>query len=268
MEIKLSIAMADPAGNRTAFIMTETDPSLYGRIGAAILKDPNLRAEQSGFVVPPKMGGDARLEMSGGEFCGNATRSLGILIGRQKGLKAGDHLKIEVSGADHPLDVRLDEDGAWAEMPVPNPVSQVHIHGKEPDILTFPEVKMDGITHAILPDMEPDQELADRVIAYYRSETKVEAAGACFQFEGQLRPYVWVRETGAKLWESSCGSGTLAAAVFLARGVQKGTFRTDLRQPGGVLSAEVEKDSFRILTARIGGPVTLEPEVVKTLEIE
>ena len=38
------------------------------------------------------MGGDVRLEMMGGEFCGNASRSIGMLFARQNNIESGNVL--------------------------------------------------------------------------------------------------------------------------------------------------------------------------------
>mgnify|MGYP000715533520 CR=1 FL=1 len=53
MEFKLKITMADPAGNRTAFAEGEVPPELYAAVGAAILKEEDLNAEQAGFLLKP-----------------------------------------------------------------------------------------------------------------------------------------------------------------------------------------------------------------------
>ena len=68
---------ADPAGNITAMVQSPIAPGDRVRVAKAILALG--RAEQVGFLTEPILGGDCRLEMMGGEFCGNAARSLGYL---------------------------------------------------------------------------------------------------------------------------------------------------------------------------------------------
>ena len=81
--MKLRIIMADPAGNRTAIVRTPVPADQRAQIAAEILKIRGLRAEQVGFETLPVMGGAGRLDMMGGEFCGNAARSYGYLLWKE-----------------------------------------------------------------------------------------------------------------------------------------------------------------------------------------
>ena len=96
-------------------------------------------------------------------------------------------------------------------------------------------------------------------------ETDVDAAGAIFIKDGEMTPVVWVRATDSFIWESSCGSGTLASTVWLGRDVADGDFRLELKQPGGILKAEFTAKNGKITDARIGGPVFFEEPVIKTI---
>ena len=82
--MKLRIIMADPAGNRTAIVRTPVPADQRAQIAAKILQINDLRAEQVGFETSALMGGIGRLEMMGGEFCGNAARSYGYLLWKEK----------------------------------------------------------------------------------------------------------------------------------------------------------------------------------------
>ena len=127
MEFKLKITMADPAGNRTAFAEGEVPPELYAAVGAAILKEEDLNAEQAGFLLKPLRGAAGRMEMMGGEFCGNASRSFGLLLGRRNGMKAGERIPVEVSGSKDILEVLLEEDGSWVSMPLPQAITELSL---------------------------------------------------------------------------------------------------------------------------------------------
>ena len=166
MEFKLKITMADPAGNRTAFAEGEVPPELYAAVGAAILKEEDLNAEQAGFLLKPLRGAAGRMEMMGGEFCGNASRSFGLLLGRRNGMKAGERIPVEVSGSKDILEVLLEEDGSWVSMPLPQAITELSLPeecGRDSGIsssdgsglLRFPAVVLEGITHVILEDVEP-----------------------------------------------------------------------------------------------------------------
>ena len=90
--MELRLIMADPAGNRTAIVRTPVPAELRAETAAKIMKIQELRAEQVGFEAVPRLGGAGRLEMMGGEFCGNAARSFGFLCfsERQAALSAGN----------------------------------------------------------------------------------------------------------------------------------------------------------------------------------
>ena len=49
--------------------------------------------------------------------------------------------------------------------------------------------------------------------------------------------------------------------------VQLKNFYVNLFQPGGMLSAELSKVGSDIISARIGGPVTMQPAVVRHVEL-
>ena len=83
--MKLELVMADPAGNRTALVLSPVPPEGRGPLAARLMALPELHAEQVGFVLPPSAGGLFRLEMMGGEFCGNAARSFGLYLAGSQG---------------------------------------------------------------------------------------------------------------------------------------------------------------------------------------
>ena len=138
MEFKLKITMADPAGNRTAFAEGEVPPELYAAVGAAILKEEDLNAEQAGFLLKPLRGAAGRMEMMGGEFCGNASRSFGLLLGRRNGMKAGERIPVEVSGSKDILEVLLEEDGSWVSMPLPQAITELSLPRNAAETAVFP----------------------------------------------------------------------------------------------------------------------------------
>ena len=73
--MEIHFVIADPAGNITAIVKDGVADDDYRSVAAAIMQDPQWKVEQVGFITEPKVGGEARLQMMGGEFCGNAARS-------------------------------------------------------------------------------------------------------------------------------------------------------------------------------------------------
>ena len=269
MHFDLDIIMADLAGSQAALIATPVDPRWYSSIGSALLLDPELSAEQVGFLCPPLFGGDVRLEMCGSEFSSNAARGAAFLAAEHFGRTIGDSLRVESSGCPDLLQVELREDGPWIEMPLAFSITalEVPIPGRHWPA-NFPTINLDGITHVIALDEAPSQELADTVIHMISRDTDAEAAGVMFLNGTDMRPYVWVRSTDYRVWEGSCASGTLAAAIWLSLDSQESPFHVTLYQPGGSLSAELLKVDSDIISARIGGAVSIRERISRQLDLD
>ena len=80
-----------------------------------------------------------------------------------------------------------------------------------------------------------------------------------------MTPLVKVVDTGTLVWEGSCGSGTIACAVAESASLANGLFEQDYLQPAGVVRASVERCDGKVVSAAIGGPVTLDEPVCVTL---
>jgi hypothetical protein len=159
----LDIVIADPAGNVTVFVLGAEDFDAEERVMAAklLLADSELGAEQAGFVKPPPAGGGLwRLDMAGGEFCGNAARSLGLFAARKMGLTGKHTLNVEVSGAPLPVavDVDCDTGDAAAMIEPPDSVRPILFDGKPLEVYRF-----DGIVHIIAEDITPDKGVFFRI---------------------------------------------------------------------------------------------------------
>ena len=86
MKREYEVAVLDPAGNVTAIVLSDVQAGERARIAAQLrqaqqLRLPELRIEQAAFLTAPRCGGEIRLEMMGGEFCGNALRCAWLAIG-------------------------------------------------------------------------------------------------------------------------------------------------------------------------------------------
>ena len=127
--MKLNILRADPAGNITLFVLDPVPVGDRAGIAARLMALPGSDVEQVGYLCPPVMGGAGRMEMAGGEFCGNATRAFGMLISRRLG--GEPQVLVEVSGCAAPVAVDVDLSGgtARAQMPLPRSVSRVEADG-------------------------------------------------------------------------------------------------------------------------------------------
>ncbi len=259
MNMQVKVQMADPAGNRTAIVRSSVPKSQRARVAAAIMNNEELRAEQVGFETRPLYGGSAgRIEMMGGEFCGNAARSFGYMLCSES---EKDHCKIEISGTREQLEVicDLERSTSAAQMPMPEKMEMISDDGEN----FYPLVISRGITHLIAVDQDPDEAFVGRIISKYGKDYS--ALGVQFVKGDQLTPFVYVCGTDTVVAESSCGSGSLAAAWYLSRDKEDGFHTFTFVQPGGEVIVRIAKRQGKI-AGTIGGHLALEEPVTVVIE--
>ena len=254
--MKLNNLRADPAGNITVYVLDEVDRAIRAEVAAKIMEIEELKCEQVGFVYPTQEGGDGRMEMMGGEFCGNATRAFGLLVATKMG--GAEHVRIETSGCDHivTVDTDLAAGTSRAEMPTPVSVTDVAVDGV-PGVL----VHLGGIAHLVVEGVEPSEEFfAKAEEQVLTALNPIDAYGVMFlnNETGTMTPLVKVVEPDTLIWEGSCGSGSLSAAVAQSRDAEDGEFAKDFVQPAGIVRAGVGRENGKITAAFIGGPVGLD----------
>lgn len=259
--VKFSIRVADPAGNITIFVLGNVPPEQYAPVAAKLLSMEEYHAEQVAFQVPPRMGAQGRIQMMGGEFCGNATRSFGYLLSTQLPGNP-DTVIVEVSGAEQPLTVQIDREGGRCETEMPLPVGtiQVPFDGQEYDAVCF-----DGIVHTIVSGEAKGEAFVRELLHAVQAAAPASAYGILFLNGENMVPVVYVCDTDSLIWESSCGSGSMAVAVFLALQQGNGEHRFSLHQPGGVIEAAAAIENGKVIRCRMGGPVSLSEEIIVTL---
>ena len=102
---EIRYVILDPTGNLTALVLDPVSGEERTRITAALMD----RCEQVGYLCSPeKPGVRARLQMMGGEFCGNASMAAAVYLAAGDGLQEDRETEIilEVSGADTPVACR------------------------------------------------------------------------------------------------------------------------------------------------------------------
>ena len=267
--VRLKVVRADPAGNVTLFVLTPVDRALRAdAAGKLIAALPEMKVEQVGFASAPLMGGAARLEMAGGEFCGNAARAWGMWTAAGH-VPRPERVRIEVSGCSHPIAVDVDwvEGTARTEMPLPLEVRPVPEFGGT-------LVHLGGIAHLVVRDTAPSREFFRRVEPAFIGLAGLEAYGVVFlerldeaAGEERLTPLVKVPSVGTLFQEGSCGSGSLAAAVAESAEVRDGEFRRWYVQPAGALTASVVRRNGEVQGAFIEGPVSLDEPIEVELDL-
>ena len=244
----ISYTLLDPTGNMTLLAETPV-PEAAQPLTAKRLMALEPAAEQVGFVCETDDG--IGLRMAGGEFCGNASMSAGVLYLLRKGRDGGE-VTVRVSGTPHPVTVTAKRltDESWqgcVEMPCPVSVrKECFSDGSERPVVRFP-----GITHVIL-EKEMERTEAENMAAAWCRELESEALGLMFldRERGVLKPLVYVPSADTLFWESSCASGTTAVGAYLA--AESGAaVRVPRKQPGGTLEIDAEPDGKLLLKGSV-----------------
>ena len=121
---------------------------------------------------------------------------------------------------------------------------------------------MEGIDHAVVTGEAPSEALARAVLA---AMPPAPAQGVLF-FDGRrMTPFVHVAATGTGVWESSCGSGSVALAWLLCRGRDDGLHAFAFDEPGGRIEVRAQVERGHVTRAMMGGCVRIGGE--KTVDI-
>jgi len=256
---KYDIVVADPEGNITIFVLTKTPRSDYIRVAGELLAMKEYKGEQVCFVID-----DDSAEMCGLEFCGNASRSFGLLKAKKLGLQEKTCVTIRMSGSADPLDVYVEPETNYTRinMPLPafmEPLNFLEASGVESAV----RLDFDGITHIVLFDIPADQGIFEQIKTAIQEKYDPPAIGVMFYDTktNEMTPVVYVRDVDTTYFEGSCGSGTTAAAIALTARREKpdGTYFYKIAQPAGTIASTVIKKEGRIEAVMIEGTVILSP---------
>ena len=248
--MQLEFVKVNPVENMTVFILDEVEKSKHIEIAKKIMSYSNLCAEQVGFVEKMKADDDniaVRLQMMGGEFCANATRSLAALLVHYehksiKNIGNNYYVDVEASGLEKNLRCTVQKTGDFTYMskvalPLP---SEIPTELLLEDKFKLYRVDFDGISHFII-DIKTvnDKDYIFKLIKYYMEGEDYEAFGIMFyDFDiDYLTPLVYVKATDSLFWERSCASGTSAIGSTLSYIYSK-EVDLDVSQPGGILNIQ------------------------------
>jgi len=239
--MELDFIKLSPLGNTTVFLRGEAARDAHAALLAEAMDYDHLAAEQAGFLVAPHTGEALlRVEMAGGEFCGNATLSAAALAAAEG---AASPFFVECSGAAAPLHAEARPLGAgrWlarAEMPPAHELRRLSLDGFSFGGVAIC-VSLPGIAHLVVEAADLSSADYDALLAFLMREAKADAYGivpfermGCDRF--RIRPYVAVPSAKSRVFERACGSGSLALA--LAEG--SADKRIAVEQPGGTLFVE------------------------------
>lgn len=258
--MSLDLMIVRPGGNDTCLVFGNV-----GNVGnaaqrktvndAVMLAYPNV--EQVGFVSSSS--GTVCLQMAGGEFCGNATRSAAAAL---LSFRTGD-IMLQVSGISGTLEAGVLPNGdAYAQMPVYADPTRIR---KVKDNAYI--VEMEGITHYVMITDEdttalPDKDIKNRAydILAENGLLNYPASGVMYArtcaAEWRIDPVVYVRDIDTLFRETACGSGTTALGLVLAK-VRNNSIEVPVVQPSGmnIIVSVTYDNTFK--DAQIRGPIRM-----------
>lgn len=249
--------LLDPTGNLTCLV---TDPVPAG-MRSAVTDTLMDRCEQVGYLT--HSGEAPRLEMMGGEFCGNAAMACAAYLAEKAGAKGETAVPLSVSGASEAVEcsVRPLSPGLWegtVKMPPVHGCRPVDLGGRKAVL-----VSMEGIAH-LITEGPPLEKAEAEALLLKTAPTLPEEAVGLLQWDGDfMLPLVLVKKSGTLVWENGCGSGSTALCACLA--LSRGVKRIAVRQPGGTIVAEADIRCDASVRVSITGSIRFRGEGSVTL---
>lgn len=273
--MKITYIKADASGNTTAMVKGSFDRADYAKISAAMIEKRELGIEQVGFIEKPEnKTSKARLQMMGGEFCGNALRSFAayLLLSDKYAPTSGMvRVPVEISGNEGTMYVLVVPGEkkrclSMADMPLPTRI----IHDENRFLGRISIVEFEGIVHIVIwDDIAPDDKYiipAKEILAKYSIEKPCIGLMFFKKEEKKLTPIVFVEAAKTAVYESSCGSGTAAVVCALSSMLQASIPELIIKQPQGELSASATVENGKLINCGLTGEIFLYDE--KEIEIE
>lgn len=265
--MEIAYVKADPTQNMTILVETPVPRGQQQRIASLLMAYNSVFAEQTGFLESP-VNPDAqmRLQMMGGEFCGNATMSLAAYLVHKlhPPMDSSHDVCLEVSGAEGLLHCQIAvKDGFYlgrVQMPVPRKIEEKKLP-LDGALYNVTMVFMPGITHLVVPagEIPGDKKDFARRAAYAWESFITEDAFGILLYDGStgyMDPLVYVRPTRTMVWERGCGSGTAAIGSYLAYTAGADAY-AEISQPGGVISVRAGWREGAVSQVSIEGQVRI-----------
>ncbi len=251
---RIRYVLLDPTGNLTCLVTDPLPPPERPGVTEKLMD----RCEQVGYLIKTREG--PRLEMMGGEFCGNASMACAAYLAHTAGAAAQTPLLLSVSGAEEKVEclVRPLAPGLWEGRVAMPPVTECRptaLNGRGAAL-----VRMQGIAHLILEGPPPEKAEAEALLKGAAPALREEAVGLLLWDGRFMRPLVLVKNSGTLVWETGCGSGSTALGAYLALAHGEGVTRSEISQPGGILTAEAEVRGGRVTKAFLTGKVRIVKE--------
>lgn len=250
---ELEFIKISPTENMTILVKTAVPIEQQLEIGKKLMQTNSIGAEQVGFLMTPSHEKTRyALRMMAGEFCRNATLSLGAYVMREQIPEAEidetQIVELEIYGRSELIscEIQKKERGYMGKIAMPLPISvaerEFEWQGKKYEL---PVVEFEGITHILLINFdfgEATEGEVEKIVAEMAKEWAEEMpmAYGILLFEKAtktLKPFVTVKG-GSAVWEHGCGSGTTAIGAYYAKTLS-GSLSLSIRQKGGIMGIDV-----------------------------
>lgn len=264
--MELNFVKVNPCENTTVYITDSVKRSLHTQIANSIMEYGNLHAEQVGFFEKcstenPKA--LAKLQMMGGEFCGNACRGFAAVIADNLNITKKKQIYIEASGTNETLLCEvtpLNEKEYFVSMKLPDilNISEIEIYKDEINLKGY-MIDFGGICHCVfcVESINSDKSYIEKLLKLL-PYTNYDAFGI-MQYNpitNQLLPVVYVKGTNSLFFERSCGSGTSAVGVTMAI-IEKQNQNLKVKQDGGILTISTQYINGKVENIVLGGIVKI-----------
>ncbi|WP_246582816.1 diaminopimelate epimerase [Clostridium mobile] len=276
-KIKLHFVKINPVENMTVFVLDQVPRDEQMNVAIKLMNYNSIYAEQVGFIEKANLYKEEknkylRLQMMGGEFCGNAARSLAALVVYNEYpyfTKEMDKyiVDLEVSGAEDLIrcEVRETEDShvytSNVYMPLPKEIKEFSVKGND---IVFSGIKVEfsGITHFIVNrEQIKNREYFFKLLKSEMDNSDYDAFGIMYYDykENYLEPLVYVKGTDSLVEERSCASGTSALGAALAY-TRKCSVEEKVKQPGGELQVIADWKENKVIHVCLDGLVKIVAE--------
>ena len=215
---KIEYKILNPGGNKTALVKSTNFKDEQKCLINRLIMEKYLEVEQVGFLSNETN----RLEMAGGEFCMNATRCAIYEYSKEN----EDSIEISVSGTNNILRGRvLNDNKDEIKLNISKNIDElIEVQNN------FTLVKIDGILIVIFNEekskeyirkLKDNEELAKKELKEFMSKSiqTTEKAIGIMLLENvldkiKINPVVWVKDIDTVFYETACGSGSLATAIY------------------------------------------------------
>jgi len=218
----------------TALVTSAVPFDIRKSVADEIMKTEK-NCEQIGFLSFKNKDCNVLLEMTGGEFCGNATMCGAIAA------------FLKEKNADSTYDTKVFKVKICEKI---YEVNVTQLSGKDFECQLSSSNAPDGIAHKVVEINAPlSREEKTRAELEIKGLSGDEARGLMFLNGTQLEPLVYVPKADTLFWENACASGCMAVGKYLYE-KNKRDVDIDLSMPGGSINVKCSKGAV-MLTEKI-----------------